>query len=68
MSAEVLVDGRVCGSVAAKRQIEIPVSPGSHTVEVRTSLGASVKNVSATTGKTVINVRFSNFSKSPKLS
>jgi hypothetical protein len=68
MSAEVLVDGRVCGSVAAKKQIEIPVSPGSHTVEVRTSQGRTVTNVSATTGKTVITVKFGTFSSAPKLS
>jgi hypothetical protein len=68
MSAEVLVDGQVRGSVAAKKQIEIPVSPGSHSVEVRTSRGRTVTNVSATTGKTVINVKFSNFSNAPKLS
>lgn len=68
MSVEVLVDGKVCGSVAAKKQIEIPVSPGSHTIEVRTSRGRTVTNVSATTGKMVINVKFSTFSSAPKLS
>lgn len=68
MSAEVLVDGKTRGSVAAKKQIEVPVSPGSHTVEVRTGRGRAVTNVSATTGKTVVTVKFSNFSNSPKLS
>ena len=68
MGAEVLVDGKVSGSVAAKRQIEIPISPCCHTVEVRTSRGSTVTNISATTGKTVINVKFGNFSNSPKLS
>jgi hypothetical protein len=68
MGAEVLVDGKARGSVAAKSQIEVPVSPGSHTVEVRTSRGRAATNVSAATGKTVINVKFSNFSNAPKFS
>jgi hypothetical protein len=68
MGAEVLVDGRACGSVAAKRQIEVPVRPGSHTVEVRTSRTRAVTNVSATTGKTVINVTLSRINNAIKFS
>jgi hypothetical protein len=68
MSAEVLVDGRTCGSVAAKKQIEVPVSPGSHTVEVRTSRARAVTNVSTVTGKTVVNVTFSKINMAIKFS
>lgn len=68
LSAEVLVDGQVRGSVDAGRKFEIPVSPGNHTVEIRTSRGRALTNVSATTGETVINVRIGNYGNTPKLS
>ena len=58
---EVYVDQQPFGTMAGSRgQVVVPVAPGSHHVELRTSHGKStVGNVTAKSGDTVLTVTMS---------
>lgn len=55
---EVFVDGQPYGSLRMRGTVTVPVAPGAHHVEVRTSQGRSkTATVNASNGETVVNVK-----------
>lgn len=54
---DVFVDGMPYGRLGVRKKIEIPVSPGSHHVEIINTRGSSnVASISTTSGDTAIRV------------
>jgi hypothetical protein len=60
IGVEVYVDGRPYGSLRMKGRLSIPIAPGDHHVELRTSQGKSgVGTVTTRSGETMLTVSLS---------